>query len=259
MFLQIPCKNVIVNILTLKWGVKYGPEYVNCLFAGVKRNLQREFRFLCFTDNADGLVPDIEIHPLPDLDVPELWKKTPWLKLALFRDGLADLEGPSIFMDIDILITGQLDDLFDWHPGRRCIIRDWERWYQTLLRRHGLPGNSSVFRFTAGQSQDVIEKFMSERDEALGKYRVLSDQRYLTEALGGHDWWPKDWIVSFKRQCIPTFPLNLFQVSACPPTAKIVVFHGHPNPHEAIAGYRSSRPYRNTLPTRWIEELWKQL
>ena len=47
--------NVIVNILTLKWGTKYGPEYVNCLFAGVKRNLQRDFRFLCFTDNADDL------------------------------------------------------------------------------------------------------------------------------------------------------------------------------------------------------------
>ena len=130
---------MIVNILTLKWGVKYGPEYVNCLFAGVKRNLQREFRFLCFTDNADDLVSDIEIHPLPELDVPEPWKKTPWLKLALFRDGLADLKGPSIFMDIDILITGQLDDLFDWHPGRRCIIRDWERWYQTLSRRMDHP------------------------------------------------------------------------------------------------------------------------
>ena len=40
-------------------------------------------------------------------------------------------------------------------------------------------------------------------------------------------------------------------------TAKIVVFHGHPNPHEAAAGYRSPRPNRNTLPTPWIEELWK--
>ena len=40
---------------------------------------------------------------------------------------------------------------------------------------------------------------------------------------------------------------------------EIVVFHGHPNPHEALAGYRSPRPQRNTLPTRWIEELWKQM
>ena len=83
-----------VNILTLKWGAKYGPEYVNRLFAGVKQNLQRDFRFLCFTDNADDLSPEIEIHPLPELDVPEPWQKTPWLKLALFRDGLADLDRP---------------------------------------------------------------------------------------------------------------------------------------------------------------------
>ena len=98
---------------------------------------------------------------------------------------------------------------------------------------------------------------MLERDEAFGKYRVLSGQRYLTEASGGHDWWPKDWIVSIKRNCIPTFPLNLFQVPSCPPLARIVVFHGHPNPHEAVAGYRFPRPNRNTLSTPWIEEFWK--
>ena len=43
-----------VNILTLKWGTKYGPEYANRLFAGVDRNLGLDFRFLCFTDDPKG-------------------------------------------------------------------------------------------------------------------------------------------------------------------------------------------------------------
>ena len=35
-----------VNVLCLKWGNYYGPEYVNRLYAGVKRNLHRPFRFV---------------------------------------------------------------------------------------------------------------------------------------------------------------------------------------------------------------------
>ena len=247
---------MIVNILTLKWGDKYGSDYVNQLYSGVRRNLKREFRFVCFTDDPSGIRLEVDIQPLVELDVPEPWQRTPWLKLALFEDGLADLRGAALYLDLDIVISGQLDDLFDWHPGRRCIIRDWERWHQRISRRHGLPGNSSVFRFEAGQSGEVLEKFYSEKDQALSRYRVVSGQRYLTEAMGGPDWWPSDWVVSFKRNCIPPVPLNFFRVSKVPPNARIVVFHGHPNPHEAIAGYRSLRPHRNTLATPWIEEFW---
>ena len=247
---------MVVNILTLKWGTKYGPEYVNYLYAGVQNHLSLDFRFLCFTDDPRGLCSGVEIYPLPDLDVPPAWRYTPWLKLALFRDGLADLSGTTLFFDIDMVIIGQLDDLFTWEPSRRCIIKDWEWPHQRLLRRHGISGNSSVFRFEAGDSQDVLDRFIAERDEVLGRYRRLVDQRYLTESLSGHLWWPKKWIVSFKRHCLPNFPINLFRIPSVPQDARIVVFHGHPNPHEALAGYYSYKPHRITLPTPWIKRHW---
>ncbi len=255
--MNMSMKSMAVNILTLKWGNKYGPEYVNQLYRCVQRNLRRQFRFVCFTDDPAGISNGVDIQPLVELDVPQPWQRTPWLKLALFEDGLADLRGPALFLDLDIVITGPLNDLFDWQPGARFIIRDWDRWHQRISRRHGLPGNSSVFRFEAGKSGDVLEKFYSEKDAALSRYRVLSAQRYLTEAMGRPLWWPQDWIVSFKRNCIPPVPLNYYRVSKVPNQARIVVFHGHPNPHEAIAGYRSWRPHRTTLPTPWIEEIWR--
>ena len=59
-----------VNILTLKWGAKYGPEYVNRLYSGVRRRLGLDFRFLCFTDDRRALRPEIEAHPIPGFDVP---------------------------------------------------------------------------------------------------------------------------------------------------------------------------------------------
>ncbi len=247
-----------INILTLKWGTKYGPEYVNRLHAGVSRHLPRDFRFLCFTDDATDIRPEVEIYPLPDFDVPKDWLLTPWLKLALFRNGLADLSGSSLFLDLDVLIVGSLLDLFTFEPECRCIIRDWEWPHQRLLRRQGVSGNSSAFRFDAGQSQDVLDRFMAERDDALSRYRRLVDQRYLTEALGGHVWWPDSWVVSFKRHCIPAFPLNLVRIPHIPSDARIVVFHGHPLPDEASAGYRPRKPHRITRPTPWIAEHWRE-
>ena len=247
-----------INILTLKWGDKYGPEYANRLYAGVRRHLVLDFRFLCFTDDRSGLRPEIEAHPIPDFDVPPAWQRTPWLKLALFRDDLAGLSGQSLFLDLDILITGRMDDFFTFAPSRPCIIHDWENPVQRLFRRHGEPGNSSVFRFESGKSGAILDRFMAERDQALAQYRTVVDQRYLAEALGPDKaWWPSEWVVSFKRHCIPTYPLNRFATPRLPPEARIVVFHGHPNPHEALAGYRSDRAHRSCLPTGWIAEHWR--
>ena len=247
-----------VNVLTLKWGDKYGAEYANRLYAGVRRHLGLDFRFLCFTDDTAGLRPEIEAHPLPDFDVPPAWSRTPWLKLALFRDDLAGLAGRSLFLDLDLLITGPMDDFFTFAPGRPCIIHDWEKPLQRLLRRHGEPGNSSVFRFESGRSGAVLDRFMAERDRALGRYRTQVEQRYLTEALGpDRTWWPSAWVVSFKRRCIPVFPCNLVVRPRLPTEARIVVFHGHPNPHEALAGYRDGRPHRYCRPTAWIAEHWR--
>ena len=247
-----------VNILTLKWGTKYGPEYVNRLYAGVDRHLTLDFRFLCFTDDSSGLHPEVEAHPIPDFGIPPAWRHTPWLKIALFRDGLAGLVGRSLFLDLDILITGRMDDFFSFASGRPCIIHDWENPVQRIFRRHGEPGNSSVFRFESAKSGVIFERFMAERRQALAQYRTVVDQRYLAEALGPDKaWWPSEWVVSFKRHCIPAFPRNHFAAPRLPPGARIVVFHGLPNPHEALVGYRSRRPHRNCRPTAWIADHWR--
>jgi len=99
---------------------------------------------------------------------------------------------------------------------------------------------------------------MAERDRALSQYRTVVDQRYLAEALGPDKaWWPPEWVVSFKRHCIPVFPLNLIAPPRLPSAARIVVFHGRPNPHEAVAGYRTGRPHRICRPTEWVGRNWR--
>ena len=46
------------NILCMKWGTKYGPEYVNRLYGMVRRHLSGDFNFVCLTDDSQGVRPD---------------------------------------------------------------------------------------------------------------------------------------------------------------------------------------------------------
>ena len=54
------------NVICIKWGTKFGPEYVNKLYKMVEKNLKIPHRFVCFTDNTEGLLPGIETRDLPE-------------------------------------------------------------------------------------------------------------------------------------------------------------------------------------------------
>ncbi len=53
------------NVLCIKWGTKYGSEYVNRLYQGVRKHLAQPFRFVCLTDNAEGIDAAVDVLPLP--------------------------------------------------------------------------------------------------------------------------------------------------------------------------------------------------
>lgn len=48
-------------MLCVKWGSKYGPEYVNKLYRGIKTNSTIPFKFYCVTDDASGLEEEINV------------------------------------------------------------------------------------------------------------------------------------------------------------------------------------------------------
>ena len=83
----------IVNIICIKWGTMYGAEDVNRLYRQVKRHLNRPHRFVCFTDDFNGIDPGVDCQPLPELGLPEGHGDTRWRKLALFRRDLGGMTG----------------------------------------------------------------------------------------------------------------------------------------------------------------------
>jgi hypothetical protein len=104
-----------------------------------------------------------------------------WLKLASFAKPLHDIEGPTLFIDLDVVIVGELDSFFDV-PGEFVVIREWDK-------RDGT-GNTSV-RFTAGAHVDALEYFKQHSDEARNTYR---NERYITTFLAGQgkmSFWPE--------------------------------------------------------------------
>jgi hypothetical protein len=237
------------NVICMKWGTKYGPEFVNKLYSMVARHLAQPHRFVCFTDDPTGLAPGIEVKPLPEMNLPP-GKERGWRKLSTFGAPLADLSGPTLFLDIDIVITGPLDDFFAYRPGDFCIIRDWHKPWRGI-------GNSSVYRFEAGAHADLLANFLANIERV--KSEVRHEQAYLSRELlrqGALHYWPREWCVSFKYGCMAPFPLNHFLTPRLPASARVVVFHGLPNPGDAVTG-KSASFLRHVRPTPWISAHWR--
>jgi len=252
-----------VNVICMKWGKLYGPEYVNCLRAGVGRHLRRPFRFVCFTDDAAGLRDDVQALPLPELGLPQGQGDLRWRKLAVFRRELHDLQGPTLFLDLDLVVVGPLDDFFEL-PGRFRIIRDDDLFRRKPLRRlnperdrflHSV-GNSSVFRFEVGQHGYILDAYLADPRGAAERYEI--SQQFQSARLAAHgelQYWPRGWCVSFKNDCVPRGLASWWRDPALPAGAKIVVFAGSPKMGEVLAG-AGNRWYRRIGDVRWLHAAW---
>ena len=245
-----------VNVVCLKWGTRYPAYYVNNLYHGVRKHLKRAFRFVCITDDPSGLVDGIEAVPI----LPDPKTKWPWpnifIKLAVTADGAADLVGPTLFLDIDVAITGDIDCFFDFMPGKNCIIHNWVEKRKTIFRKAPNIGNSSVFRFEAGKSGYIYETFLREMDQAMDRNCYCTEQAFLTHAMKEVYWWPEAWARSFKRHAMWSFPFNLWLEPSLPAACRILVFHGKPDPDEALVGYKGKRIHQYCLPVRWLKNYW---
>ncbi|TWU22178.1 hypothetical protein Pla52o_32330 [Novipirellula galeiformis] len=248
------------NIVCIKWGTKYGSNYVNRLLRGIEEHLSMPARFVCLTDNATGIDSKVEIHPLPTTPFDEQAFDArkggeTWRKVGLFKPGLADLQGDTLFLDLDVVLTGPLDDFFSFQPGRFCVIHDWlEKRRAWMPGRDGKVGNTSVFRFNPASHSRVYDHFCDHQTEVLEAFRI--EQQYVSRTLMDDlAFWPEEWVCSFKRSCRPLFPLNLIREPYQPSEMRVLAFHGYPLPDQAIAGYQGGM-FKSTLPATWLKNHW---
>ena len=245
-----------VNVVTLKWGTLYSAEFVNKLYRAVMDNITLPCRFVCFTDDPIGLDTGIANYPIPDFEIAPARLTSNWRKLCLFT-GQLPLEGLCLFLDLDVMITGNMDDFFTYQPDKIPIIKDWTPLGRRLFPKGPQVGNSSVFRFEANKATYVQDQYQREKHWAVAKFKP--PQSYLTHCIRPNMvFWPSRWCVSFKASLKPRFPLNYFIAPKKPADAKIVVFHGLPNQDQAAVGYRGRKPHHFIKPTKWVREYWEK-
>ena len=237
-------------VMCMKWGSKYGPEYVNRLYGMVSRHLKGAFRFVCFTDNVSGVRPEVECFPLPELQLQAAKFDGGWRKLNSYQRDLYGLQGQALFLDLDVVVVDDITPFFE-EPGEFLIIKDWKRPWRVT-------GNSSVYRFRLGAHVDMLEHFVAHQAEVRRKHR--NEQEFLSHYLhaqGKLQYWPKAWCASFKYHCLPRWPVSFWKEARIPEGCRIAVFHGEVNPPDAIAG-RRNRFGRGMVPARWVAEHWTE-
>jgi len=139
------------NIVCMKWGTFYGARDVNRLYQMLRAHMSRPFRLVCFTDDGNGIAPEIEIHPLPPFSSAHLQTMGAYRKKTLCRADLAPFAPGErfLFLDLDVVIMDDLTALFEFAPEKDfVIIRNW-------TRGDGRIGNSSVTMMRVGPLQYV--------------------------------------------------------------------------------------------------------
>ena len=180
------------KIVCLKHGNKYDASFVNILYAMCKKHSTVPFEMVCITEKSEGLDPAIKIYQCPDWGV-HGERKAWWYKVFMFSPEFQNYCGDEfIFFDLDVVIFGNIDKLWDFKPKEFVVINDFNRcrinpWHVR---------NSSVMKFNVNCENQLWKKFNENKNNVIN--RMHGDQDYVTRELPHSNMWPRDWIMSYK-------------------------------------------------------------
>jgi hypothetical protein len=174
--------------------------------------------------------------------------------MSLWQHPLSNLKGDVLFLDLDLVITGNLDRFFDYKPGNYCVIENWTQMGQKI-------GNTSCFRLPIGKYSSVFEKFEKDPEKYWKKYHI--EQVYLSNQIKDQVFWPAEWCKSFKHNLLPKWPFRIWQPAKLPKDTSIVAFTGKPDPDDVINGVWPVKKsqiykkiYKQLKTPQWVRDNW---
>lgn len=194
-------------IVTWRWGKKYPGLYVDTLKAALKRHIKQEFTFAVFAPEAE----DEYLTKIPGC----------FCRLRMFDPDWQEkhgLTGRIVSLDLDLVVTGPLDDLFD-RPENFVIL-------QGANYSNPCPYNGSVFMLRAGARPDVWKDFSLKRASEIPHFEFPDDQGWFAHKIPNAAGWkagPESGIYAFQK---PGWPKG----DDLPKDAKIVAFPGWRDP-----------------------------
>ena len=196
-----------LNIITFRWGKKYGLEYVERLKAGLARHLEQEFRFCVFAPEAE----DEYLTKIPGC----------FCRLRMFDPAWQEkhgLSGRIVCIDLDSVVTGPLDALFD-RPEKFVVLHGGNA-------VNPCPFNGSLMMLRAGSRPDVWRDFSLKHAHEAPFYEYPDDQGWLAHKIPDAAGWKagsESGVYAFQK---PGWPKG----EALPKDARLVVFPGWRDP-----------------------------
>jgi hypothetical protein len=219
---------MISSVVVFKWSkpgyrTTYTAEHVNTAYSMVRRHYSKPVRFICITDDATGISPDVEVFPLWDhfreLKNPTWsWGPACYPRLYTYSKEFKHIAGERfVCMDLDVAAAASLDPLWDRDE-------DFVIYASTTARGHY---NGSMWMMTAGCRSQVWEDFDPETSPKLANAAGNrgSDQGWIQYRLGKGEatWTVKDGVYGYRTD------LRL-KNRQCPADARLIIFHGEPKP-----------------------------
>ena len=220
----------MISVLCVRFGNKYGPEYVERLRNMVARHLTVPYEFICLTDDQHP-IEGVRSIILADQGYTKKW----WHKVHMFDPGLG-LNGRILYLGLDVVIVNNIDKLVkDYTKNEFLGIRDFNRKFNPAWKIL----NSSVMSWVAGQHPDIYTIFKGNMNKA---QQLHGDQDWIFQVAKGRIiFWPDQYIMSYKWEIrdrteisFGTMPRKFKTIKnpTIPADCSILVFHGDPNPHD---------------------------
>ena len=232
-----------LQIITFKWNagihdkkkLLFGCDHVNKLYSALKRNLTIPFIFTLITDEPEADIPLLD----KNIDVMKLWEwgnnfpKCYRRLFAFSKD--ATLANKIAWIDLDVVITGNCDDVFNMLNHNSFIA----------YANPDLPNkyNGSLVMWHRDKYHHVFENFDFKKAVLETKSRNLigSDQAWLDISI------PNGLAIG-KYQGIYSYrgDIRINNLDVPPENCKMVIFHGQFDPAQ-----------EDINNINWVKENWR--
>ena len=245
------------SILTIKWGSEFTFEDVNILKRAAENNSETDFQFVCLTDDASGLHQEIIVLPIPMeglFRMPQL--AGAWPKICLFHPSLSEFLDQVLFLDIDTIISGNIDPFFDDPAGSLRMLSCGPRWknFENELAPQPATG---VMSYNTKHHINIFENFAKNPDAAYKDYSL--EQEFVGANATQINYFPLEYIQSFKYHLRRQYLMDLLLPPKAPSAeARMVAFHGYPRPRQvANIGENWARfPRTGIHRPAWLINYW---
>jgi hypothetical protein len=214
-------------------GDAYQWHYVDRLYNMLTRNLSRPVTLHVYTEAARPVPAPYVKHELEDWGIAGP-KRAWWYKMQMFNT--AHYAGPLLYMDLDVVITGNIDWIWQQNTHYFWAVKD----FKYLWRNNHVGINSSVMWWDTQRFRYVWDEF-GKNEKRYWFLRYHGDQDFISDMInlqsrrfldhakikswrwecfdGGYDFNKKTWKI----------PGNGTSIDR---KTSILIFHGNPKPDQ---------------------------